>query len=260
MSLNEISVRNDYDLYCDSLKLRALLPIETLDKLEIGATGSNVFIEGKPYNFSSGDLLMTSIGATGNANGAVVISNVMALAPADVNFGGVVSNTTQTFKGTKTFADGLSFDEAPTSAFVVSKLFNFMYQANFQGINIPSYAGCVKAGTKEIVATNLQSVCSLAFGQYLPGSGTHAAGVINVVFPSTANPGFPGALPTEFVPLVDRKGLITVVDNGVVKIGSFNVDAVGFVTIGTGFDAVGNLLNFTANGANGILDCVGTYF
>lgn len=211
------------------------------------------------------NIAASTFGATPNAEGVTILSPAGApqslqLQPASILHPGGVSTVAQTFKGTKTFADGLCFDDAPTSAFVVSKLFNFMYQANFQGINIPSYTGCVTTGTKEIVASNFQSVNTLAFGQFLPVAGVYAAGLINVNFPATANPGHPGALPVEFVPGVSRTGIIPVVDNGVVKIGSFKVDSVGFVTIGTGFDNVGNLLNFTANGANGIIDCVGTFF
>jgi hypothetical protein len=208
---------------------------------------------------------ISTIGNTPNAQGGTITSpagspQTLTLQPANGSFGGIVTTSPQNFAGTKTFNDGIQFDDAATSSAVVSKLFNYMYQANFQGPWITSYSGCVTAGSKEIVATNLQSICTLAFGQYLPGAGTYAAGVINVVFPTAANPTNPGALPVEFVPLVNRKGIITVVDNGVVKLGSFNISPVGFVTIGTGFDSVGNLLNFTANGANGLLDSVGTYF
>lgn len=239
----------------------------TLGKLAFNLTDNRVYAAtGAVWQdiASLANLSMSTFGATPNAEGASIVTaagaQTLTLQPASGTFPGGVSTTTQTFKGTKTFADGLSFDDAPTSAFVVSKLFNFMYQANFQGINIVNYTGCVTPGTKEIVATNLQSVASLAFGQFLPGAGVYAAGVINVNFPNSANPGFPGALPTEFVPNTNRTGIIPVVDNGVVKIGAFKVDSVGFVTVGTGLDNVGNLLNFTANGANGILDCVGTYF
>lgn len=47
---------------------------------------------------------LSAIGATPNANGATITGTVLNLQPADGSFGGVVTTTTQTFAGAKTFS------------------------------------------------------------------------------------------------------------------------------------------------------------
>lgn len=63
-----------------------------------GSTGSN-----------TGDVSVATIGASPNAQGAsVAAGQVLTLQPADATFGGIVTATTQTFVGAKTFATSAS--------------------------------------------------------------------------------------------------------------------------------------------------------
>ena len=48
-----------------------------------------------------------SISSTSNANGAIISSGVLSLAPADGTNGGIVTNVDQTFAGVKTFASNM---------------------------------------------------------------------------------------------------------------------------------------------------------
>lgn len=52
---------------------------------------------------NSGDVTLAAIGSSPNANAATLTGQVLNLEPADASFGGVVTTTTQTFAGDKTF-------------------------------------------------------------------------------------------------------------------------------------------------------------
>lgn len=69
-------------------------------------TGSN--ISGSSSGTNTGDITLSAIGATPNANGATLTSQVLNLQPADGTYGGIVSATTQTFVGAKTFSNTLT--------------------------------------------------------------------------------------------------------------------------------------------------------
>jgi hypothetical protein len=58
---------------------------------------------------TSGVTTMTNIGSSPNADGATISGSNLTLQPADGSFGGVVSTTTQTFAGNKTFSGITTF-------------------------------------------------------------------------------------------------------------------------------------------------------
>ena len=71
-----------------------------------GLTGSN--FTGSSSGTNTGDVTLSAIGATPNANGATLTGQVLNLQPADGSFGGVVTTGTQTLAGAKTFSSTLT--------------------------------------------------------------------------------------------------------------------------------------------------------
>ncbi len=67
-----------------------------------GITGSNL------SGTNTGDITLSAIGATPNANGATLTGQVLNLEPASAAFGGVVTTGTQTLAGAKTFSSLLT--------------------------------------------------------------------------------------------------------------------------------------------------------
>lgn len=59
---------------------------------------------------NSQDITLLPVGSTPNANGASLSGQILNLQPADGTNGGVVSTTTQTFSGNKTFLDDVVID------------------------------------------------------------------------------------------------------------------------------------------------------
>lgn len=53
---------------------------------------------------NSGDLTLTTIGGTPNANGASLSGQALTIQPANASFGGIVTTSTQSFAGAKTFS------------------------------------------------------------------------------------------------------------------------------------------------------------
>lgn len=71
----------------------------------------------------SGVTSLSAIGSTPNANAATITGSVLNLQPADLTYGGIVTATTQSFKGAKTFenlftvgAVGANYSELRVSA------------------------------------------------------------------------------------------------------------------------------------------------
>lgn len=56
---------------------------------------------------NSGDLTLSAIGSTANANGATLTGQALNLQPASAGFGGVVTTGAQTFAGDKTFSGAI---------------------------------------------------------------------------------------------------------------------------------------------------------
>ncbi len=60
---------------------------------------------------AAGGLTLAAVGASPNANGALLSSNTLALEPASASFPGVVTTGTQSFAGTKTFTGPLTLKD-----------------------------------------------------------------------------------------------------------------------------------------------------
>ncbi len=70
-----------------------------------GAGAAPTWVTSTSTGTNTGDVTLGVLGSTPNANGASLSGQVLALQPASASFGGVVSSTTQTFAGVKTFAN-----------------------------------------------------------------------------------------------------------------------------------------------------------
>ena len=97
-----------------SLSLTALLPTQTGHSGELLSTDG----AGTLSWASASGLTLAAVGSTPNTNGLTLTGSALNVQPADGTYGGVVSTTTQTFAGVKTFssvpvAAGIS---APTTS------------------------------------------------------------------------------------------------------------------------------------------------
>lgn len=68
---------------------------------------------------SSGIITLAAIGSVPNANAASLTGNALNLQPANGSFGGVVSTTTQSFAGSKTFLSPIGVGASPLSGSVI---------------------------------------------------------------------------------------------------------------------------------------------
>ena len=82
--------------------------ITTSGALTCDGAGAFSNFSGSSSGTNTGDITLTTIGATPNANGATLTGQVLNLQPADASFGGVVTTTTQTFAGAKTFTSDIT--------------------------------------------------------------------------------------------------------------------------------------------------------
>lgn len=244
MSLNEISHPNDYTLYVNQLKARQVLPYNTNDILAIGATGSNVYIEGAPYHYSSGDVSLASFGSVPNANGAVVTNNQITLEPASVTYPGGVSTTSQSFAGTKTFQDSIRVGATPTAG--VGNLFNTYYLQNIGTVHVTGGL----SGTFTMVAQVVGAVASLMLSEFTNASSLAGFAVITE------------ALAPEFRPAtVNGRGTtLPIFDFGVYGQGSIHISTAGIISIGIGYDANADPVPFGIGaGTSGWPDCTVSY-
>lgn len=244
MSLNEISHPNDYILYVSQLKAKDVLPVNPSDILAIGATGSNVYIEGAPYHYSSGDVSFASFGSAPNASGAVVTNNQITLEPASVAYPGGVSTTTQSFAGTKTFQDSIRVGATPSVG--VGNLFNTYYLQNIGTVNVTG--GVV--GSFTMVAQCVGAVATLMFSEFTNASSAGGFAVITQ------------ALAPEFRPATvgGRKTTIPIFAFGVYGVGSLTVSTAGVISIGIGYDTNADPVVFGVGaGTCGWPDCTVSY-
>lgn len=65
-------------------------------------------ITGTNSGTNTGDITLSAIGSTANANGASLSGQALTLQPASSSFGGIITTGTQTFTGSKTFAGTMS--------------------------------------------------------------------------------------------------------------------------------------------------------
>jgi hypothetical protein len=112
-----------------------------------------------PTGTNTGDVTLTTIGATPNANGATLTGQVLNLQPANASFGGVVTTTTQTFAGDKTFTGSISTNTTTTNA-------NFTVAGN-----TPDY---FTVNTSELQLVGSTNVGTRAFMRGSSGGGVTA--------------------------------------------------------------------------------------
>lgn len=96
------------------------LTIQPADGTHPGAITSGTQTIGGAKTFSStiaasnlsgtntGDITLTAIGSTPNANGSTLTAQALNLQPANGSFGGIVTTAAQTFAGAKTFSNNLT--------------------------------------------------------------------------------------------------------------------------------------------------------
>ncbi len=110
--------------YIQSFDRPLILNVDTLrinDSSLLGASDGYVWTlanaatgEGAWSPAGGGGVVMGPIGSSPNANGGTISSGILTLQPANGTYGGIVSTTTQTFAGSKTFAgaanDAVAFE------------------------------------------------------------------------------------------------------------------------------------------------------
>lgn len=87
---------------------------------------------------NTGDVTLTTIGSTPNANGASLSGQQLQLQPADSSFGGVVSTTAQTFLGAKTLTTHNTASSNLVLQLIASQTANALNVKNTGGTNIMS--------------------------------------------------------------------------------------------------------------------------
>jgi hypothetical protein len=80
-------------------------------------SGSN--FSGSSSGTNTGDVTLSAIGSTANANGASLTGQALTLQPANATYGGIVSTTTQSFAGAKTLTDSLTLSLASGNSLIV---------------------------------------------------------------------------------------------------------------------------------------------
>ncbi len=123
------------------------------------ATGSN-----------TGDVTLGTIGATPNANGASLSGQVLTLQPADGSFGGVVTTTTQTFAGSKTFSNLAAFSSGLYTNSSSATDANLGIQSGSRGVAVSTAGLQVESSTNNYARITMRGNLSL-----LPSAG-YAAG------------------------------------------------------------------------------------
>jgi hypothetical protein len=111
------------------------------------ATQNGTF-SGTSSGTNTGDVTLTAVGATPNANAATLTGQVLNLQPADATNPGVVTTGSQTFAGTKTFSSTISGSITGNAATVTTNA-NLTGDITSVG-NATTYAGTVplnKGGT-----------------------------------------------------------------------------------------------------------------
>lgn len=81
------------------------------DKTFTGAISASNFT-GSSSGTNTGDVTLAAVGSSPNGNGATLTGQILNLQPADATSPGVVSTTTQSFAGAKTFTGNVNIDGA----------------------------------------------------------------------------------------------------------------------------------------------------
>ncbi len=97
--------------------------ITTAGALTCDGAGSFSNLSGSSSGTNTGDVTLSAIGASPNANGASLSGQALTLQPANGSFGGVVTTTTQTFAGAKTFTSDITVSKIdPSTLFLAPGL------------------------------------------------------------------------------------------------------------------------------------------
>lgn len=108
----------------------------------VGTSGQVLTTDGTgilSFTTPSSGLSLTTIGAAPNANGATLTGSVLNLEPASASFGGVVTTTTQSFAGTKTFTGLVGLGGSPTEELDVTG--NVKFSGALMPNNLPGTSG-----------------------------------------------------------------------------------------------------------------------
>lgn len=154
-----------------------------------GGTPQTVIIDpvtGK-LGSSAGSLSLGNIGAAPNAQGATLTGTVLNLEPASLSFGGVVTDSTQTLNGEKTFQTGVKLVSAGA---ITPSLLNF-YEADVGLVTgLQGDLGVISAMTVRGVATNaaLYEIRMSRIGN-----------MVNLILPAFKITNWAGATYVEFI-------------------------------------------------------------
>ena len=225
---------------------------------------------------NTGDIVMAPVGVSPNANGAVITpigggGQSLALQAAGTAFPGVVTTNNQSFGGIKTIPSGIIINTNVTNSVpVLTNVFSNYYSGNYSQSDADhtvNITGCFTgSATTNVVITRFPGgTNTIAISELFGTVTAQPSGVINLVFPASSNPSFPGAMPVEFaVGAGGRNATVPVIANGVATMGAMYIDPNGYVSIGSGYDPnnlnTTNLLPFQTGQVNGIFDCCVTYF
>ncbi len=137
------------------------LAVGGVQKLKIDAEGdliaAGTLAGSNLSGTNTGDLTLSAIGTTPNANGMTLTNQILNLQPADGTYGGIVSTLTQSFAGNKTFTGTI------TSSAIGNALI-----ASGAGANL-AFTG---AGTGQITTATNQNLALMPGGTGNVGIGT----------------------------------------------------------------------------------------
>lgn len=124
------------------------------DGTTLTATGLN-FAAGNFSGSNTGDLTLTAIGASANANGATLTAQALNLQPASASFGGVVTTGVQTMAGAKTWSGVQTVTANPAGAKLLSlePVTIANGDALFSATNASAVSGGVKILNSSVSAT-----------------------------------------------------------------------------------------------------------
>lgn len=131
MSLSNLFEPNDFNIKVNAIDAHGPLEVgkdDSTTSLHLGNTSTPVYINELLYTGSGSSFTIAPIGTVPNVDGMTLSSGVLNLQPANSSVGGVVSNTTQTFLGQKTFNTGIVLNNITAS--YVPAILNY-YEESF---------------------------------------------------------------------------------------------------------------------------------
>lgn len=158
---------------------------------DTGAITGIASLNGSPVatGTNTGDVTLTAVGASPNANGATLTGQALTLQPANGTFPGVVTAGVQSLAGAKTFLTKIASPNFP-GASVTNRVVSF---ADTTG-NVLQDSGVLVAGAGSISGTNTGDVTLAAFGATPNANGASLAGQVLTLQPASAT--LPGGVST----------------------------------------------------------------